>query len=587
MPKRTFLNLLKGYEPSGKDGKGKRFVSKEISGTASRDVASRTGRRMAAVAQGFFNMIAYTSTRSCGLFLGSFGLLTLLIHIAKDYLGFSNEVSLPIIITASLFAILSIPFITFDKPMAIAMQELRLTEVIFFEFFCMQRLQKKSVPITVHPVAALILGVLLATLGGFVPVFYVILGILAAVYLYLAVASPEFSFFFIFLVMPYLPMLEYAELILAVLVLITLLSFVRKIAEGKRIYHLEQYDVLIWIMLTMVFISGILIGDSSAILSALVMLLLGFGGYALTGSLVANRRLADCVVKANIFSSLPISVIAIIEFSLGLARGEVRGSSATLGSPDMLGAFLLVSAFFMAYFVRVRRSVGVKVIYGIYLLLTAVAMATTLRVWLAATVIIALLAVAVISVGRFASPLLAALALLPYGFLFLPDSALSAIMRSKAIAVLGLDSYIWEWMQSRELFLDNLFLGVGTGNFADTYYSANFLLQIACEAGLLVLVAFVAIFAVRLVHRSVYRPYMKSSQVGLASNLADVVLVSLLVYGLFTSLWVSPTIYYLFWCVFGFGSAVLRISKKEFDDRVGYFSDGASSDSSSIDISLL
>ncbi len=587
MPKRTFLNLLKGYEPSGKDGKGKRFVSKEISGTASRDMASRTGRRMAAAAQGFFNMIAYTSTRSCGLFLGSFGLLTLLIHIAKDYLGISAEVSLPVIVTASLFTILAIPFITFDKPVAIAMQELRLTEVIFFEFFCMQRLQRKRVPITVHPVVALILGILLAALGALVPVFYVILGILAAVYLYLAVASPEFSFFFIFLVMPYLPMFEHAEIILATLVLVTLLSFVRKIAEGKRIYHLEQYDVLIWIMLTIVFINGILVGDKSALLSALVMLLLGFGGYALTGSLVANRRLADCVVKANIFSSLPISVIAIIEFALGLARGEVRGSSATLGSPDMLGAFLLVSAFFMSYFVKVRRSIAVKVIYALYLLLTVVAMATTMCAWLIVTVITAFIALVVIRIGRFTSPLLGTLALLPYGFLFLPDSALSAIAGSSAVSALGFSAYIEEWVQSRELFVDNLFLGVGTGNFADAYYSANFLLQIACEAGLLVLVAFIAIFAVRLVHRSVYHPYMKSSQVGFASNLADVALISLLVYGLFTSLWVSPTIYYLFWCVFGFGSAVLRISKKEFDDRVGYFSDGESSDSSSIDISLL
>ena len=103
---------------------------------------------------------------------------------------------------------------------------------------------------------------------------------------------------------------------------------------------------------------------------------------------------------------------------------------------------------------------------------------------------------------------------------------------------------------------------------------------------ILVLVVFVMIFAVRLGHRSVYSPYTKNSQVSTLAQFSDMTVVALLVYGLVTSIWTAPTVYYLFWCVFGLGSAVLRIAKHEFDDRVGYFSDGAGADSSAIDISL-
>jgi hypothetical protein len=46
------------------------------------------------------------------------------------------------------------------------------------------------------------------------------------------------------------------------------------------------------------------------------------------------------------------------------------------------------------------------------------------------------------------------------------------------------------------------------------------------------------------------------------------------------------TMYYLFWCIFGLGSAALRVAKSEFDDRIAYFSDGSTEDASSIDISI-
>ena len=35
-------------------------------------------------------------------------------------------------------------------------------------------------------------------------------------------------------------------------------------------------------------------------------------------------------------------------------------------------------------------------------------------------------------------------------------------------------------------------------------------------------------------------------------------------------IWQDLSLYYLFWCVFGVGSATLRIAKQEYDDRAIY-----------------
>ena len=390
MSKNPLRDLLTGYEAASEhEVKGKRFVSKAISGTVSYEKPSKLVVKLTETARSFVNLVSYTSTRSYGLLLGVFGLLTLMLHFTNSYFSPSSDLSMPVMMLGAVFAILAIPFLSFDKPIAVAMQEFRLTDAVFFEFFCIQRMQKKTTERGLHPALCILLGLALAVLGSLFGAWYVAAGMACATYLYLTAISPEFSFFFVFLAMPYMSLVKNGEVILAVLVAVTVLSFIRKVSQGKRIYYFEQYDFLLLVMLIIVFISGIFIGGISSFVPSLVMLALGFGGYALTGSLVSNRRLADCVIKANIISSLPISFIAIAQLIRAALTGgiaEYGGSDAVFDSPDMLGAFLLISASFMLYFVFVRRHRAVKLTYAVYLLITLMAMATTMRLWLAVSI---------------------------------------------------------------------------------------------------------------------------------------------------------------------------------------------------------
>ena len=51
-------------------------------------------------------------------------------------------------------------------------------------------------------------------------------------------------------------------------------------------------------------------------------------------------------------------------------------------------------------------------------------------------------------------------------------------------------------------------------------------------------------------------------------------------------IWADNPSFYLFWCVFGIGSASLRISKRQLDDRVLYYEDTRDVDYSAIDIEI-
>ena len=87
-------------------------------------------------------------------------------------------------------------------------------------------------------------------------------------------------------------------------------------------------------------------------------------------------------------------------------------------------------------------------------------------------------------------------------------------------------------------------------------------------------------------HRATYRIYTLDSQVSALSMTAGVITIALLAFGMTEYIWADNTMYYLFWCIFGVGSASLRISKHEHDDRVMYYGDLTSVDSSVMDVRL-
>ena len=116
--------------------------------------------------------------------------------------------------------------------------------------------------------------------------------------------------------------------------------------------------------------------------------------------------------------------------------------------------------------------------------------------------------------------------------------------------------------------------------------SGNLFLEIALEAGALSLILFLALIISRARHRTLYRVYVKDSVVKRSQPMVSMAFFSILFYGLFTYIWADESMFYLFFVVFGIESAMLRVCRRERDERVNYYALARSSESAAIDVGL-
>ena len=595
MDKTNLSCLLNGYESASKNGT-ERFYCKSVCGSLVRRSRNRFARRLSNMVGSFADLMSYSSTRMYGMFFVGFGLLSLLLHFTKEY-ATDFEVPLYVLLLGTFISILGVIFLVFDKPVCIALQEFKLTDFILFEFFCIKRMPKRDDAKTIPPFVGLAFGTLLALIGSLVPYYYVVVALIAVVYFAVTMLSTEFGYFATFLAMPYISYIPYSDTVLALLCAVTLISFIRKVARGKRVYAFEQYDLVIGVFLVIVFISGIISGGTSS-LAPSVFLAIMSSAYALSSSLITNRRLADCMMNSIIVSSLPVTVIAIIQGIGGITRGVFGGVSGSFSSSGDLAVFLIVSAIFTLYYIRVMKSGGLKLLYSSFLVLILVALVFVGEIWVLVTGLLAILAYFATKLQRFSGIALVGICSLPSLLIFLPLSFISRISDLPIISLLRLEEYAIRWKNSLSMLLDNLFSGIGIGtdcfeesvkNYdvgASYTDSGSFFLGIGLEVGIFALAAFLLLFVIRLRHRSRYAGFLKRSQVRELSKFSAVALVALIVYGAFNYLWSDATEAYLFWCVFGASSAGLRVSRQNYDDYVGYYSDGRSDDSSALDVEI-
>ena len=599
MAKHTLGELIGGYTSGDANSSGKKFIVETVTGSAGRVTITRLSKHISRFFENLTNTISYTPSRSYGAMFSVFGILSLVIHFVKDYIGLYEVVPLSAIIIGAVFALISVPFFITDKPLSVALQNNSVTDFIFFEFFCIRRMHKREDEKGISPTLGVIFGVLFSVIGALVPLWTVALGLGLFAYLFLTFLSPEFSFFSIFLVMPYISF-DSDGILLAALVAVTLVSYARKVALGKRVYYFEQYDVGLFVMLFCVLISGIFVKGMDSFVSSVVMILLGMG-YVLASSLVTNRRLADCLINAVIISSLPISVVAITESVVSIVKdglASFNGATATFDKPYTLAIFLIVAFTFSMYFVDVRRRREAKILYAVISLINFIALFFTMSFWAFGALIIGAIAFLVQKIRHAAGLALLLLSVFAYALLFVPGKYIDVIAANNVVDSLGLSDAMLRWRTSFMMLKDNLFLGVGIGeesffeeirkySLVYSYHnSGNFLLEIACEAGIISLIVFLAIYLIRIRHRRIYQPYVKNSQVSKTASYTTAITVALMAYGAFNYIWADMTMYYMFWCIFGLGSAVLRVAKNEFDDRVAYFSDGSAEDSSAVDITI-
>ena len=594
------LDLIDGYEipeehlnSRGDPVTGKTFFARSFSGKVGGSTVVLP--RLFGFIKRAIRMLVYTSTRAYGTALLFFGAFSTVARLVLDYFGIKDAWSYSALAVGLVMTMIGVLFMFVDKPLGIALENFSLTDYVLFEFFCIKKIQKSAAVPKGYPTpAAIALGVLLAVLGTLFHPTYVLLVIGVVLFTLLSLASPEFSFLFSILALPFLDFFDGSVAIFTFLLVITVISFVRKVASGKRVYVLEQYDILIGLVLVFVLTSGIFLKGIESFESS-VMLLLGAVGYVIAGNLVTNRRLADRFTVAVSISALPAATYVIAKFLFGAVRGDYTYSAGGFYSSSTIGLFLLVSGFFILSCLIESKSVGARIFYSALLAVTAVALGLILNFVAYITVAFAIAAYFILKARRGAPILLVLLCAIPYIPFLLPVALTDGAI---ATALLGrpMSEHLEILRMAGRVFLEHPFLGIGMGSESFSAEMARFgisadscgnlFLELACEAGVFALIFFVLVLIVSMRHRSRYRHYVKHSEVRTASKTAAVVTASMIVYSTVFYIWDTVAVCYIFWTVLGFGSASLRIAKREYDDRKIYYNDVVSPESSDVDVQL-
>ena len=604
MAKSPFLDFLNGYEtPEAPDGgesvTGRRFFVRSYSGSITQARRKSFFSRTVAWGDRFSRLVSYTSSKAYGALLLTFGLFTFVLYFLGDYLGFSESDELVPLIVGIVSSLVAIPFVLTDKPLTLLISDNEVTDFIIYEFLCIKRVHgtenEAGVPVWLMATVGSLLGIV----GFFVPIWIVLLAVGAVIFVYLTFLSPEFSFFTSLMALPYISLVPYSSWVFAGVIALTLLSLVRKGVCGKRVLFFEQYDVLLSAMLLFILVSGIFVKGIESFTSSLVMIAMALG-YFLASNLLSNRRLADGAMNAIVISSLPAAGVAIYQLIQEILSGSAetlvgRGISSTFGSTGAYAVFLIVAILFAA--ALAKQSSGVpRVAYYALIAVNISALVMTGEVFALFALVFSIVAYYALKAGRFAPAILIILSLIPYLILAVPEAIADRVLA--IVPEMGTLAELKEtWLASLTAFAENAYTGIGIGaesflsEMADygifgAVNSGNIFIELGLEAGAGALFALVIILFVRMRHRAIYYSHTRHTSVGAVLPFSGVCLFALIFLGSTEYIWADNPSFYLFWCVFGIGSAALRISKRQLDDRVLYYEDTRDVDYSAIDIEI-
>lgn len=603
MARSKFLDLLDGYEePAGEDGKplplGKRFYLRTLSGSATDSSKKRGASRIAQLMALIPRLFTYTKAKVYGLWAMTFGFSVLAIHFLGYYLGIFESISAATLVMGAVFGIIGIPLLFVDKPMSIMLQDNSLFDFIFFEFFCIQRVYRKEGEASIHPLVALVSGLVVAGLSCLVPAELISATIGTVLFVCIAFGSPEFAYVTSILLLPYSGAFEGGYGIFCFVILLGTVSFIRKAYQGKRVICFEKYDFIILIMMFCILSSGIFIKGMESFMASAGFVVMSLG-YFMTSNIITNRRLADRAMNAVVVSAVPISVAAIASYiarCYSAAEMLLPCERSVFGSTDMLATFLVVATCFSTAHCLQTHAVYKKLAYAISTLLILSALYLTGEIFALAAL---LLGGASYFAFKLKRPLpavaLALLFILPVGFYLLPEESIAPLFElvpSRA----GYKETIDIFLASLKTLGANLVFGIGIGaeSFSaemmslgiNAINSGNLFIELALEAGVFSLVAFVILLITRMGHRMSYSQYIKGSALRISQPIVSVAVLSLVFYGMFAYIWADVSMFYLFFLAFGIESAMLRVSRRDNDERILYYVDARSVDSASIDVDI-
>ena len=565
--------------------KGKFFFSYGFSGRLTPRLARLVSTRAFSLGRRISSIAAATSARAYATALLIYGILTVILNLGADFFNMTS--SMFSIIFGAVLSLFSVSLFFSDKPIGMAVSDSRVLDFIVYEFFCIKRPNREGSTRGFNTLLLAFSAVALSLVGFLLP-YYLIPTLALGIFLaYFSFISPEFPLFLSLSTLPFLPYIPRYDVILATLSFIMALSFLRKVAFGKRTYNFELYELLVFGIIAAFLVSGIFYGGISSFVRALTFIPIALA-YSVTSNVVLNRRLCDCLLGSVIFSSVPTSVIATVQFSLlatrvGFFEALSVGVRAAFDNSITLSAYLTVSMIFTVFYLfekELKR--GRALLLPLFLLQASALIFAGSRVSLIAIGSALLLALFAKGFTR-ALPFGAILAFL------LPPAIVAALSLPElsrfSSIILGeeLSAFTERIGTALDTVMKNPIFGIGVGVGEG---NVPMLVGLAVSVGTLAALFLFAIIVMRIFHVSAFSRYLRESHFGSFAVISLAAIASLSAFGSVYFILSDDTLAYLFFSVFALGGAACRGAKESDDELRLYYHYSKREYSATIDVVL-
>ncbi len=576
--------------------------------------------RFAKATEAIRSYFANLSLGVYGLLLLVYGTASVFVYFIPILLGDSNSHGESALITSIIIAICAIPMTVSTRSFLTQVSESDFLKDIVLSFFAVPEEKLKSgkrLGGAVHMLISASLGLLLAGTTYFVHPAYIfaVFGVIAV--FCLISANPESGVALTLVAVPFLQYVPFSEVFLAVMVLLTVSSYISKVMKRRRVFDFCLEELIVLIFCGFVFVSGSFSGGglitfADSVFACVIII----GAFFTTYNLIRGKRLLNSFVNILGVSFTILAAIGLFNvFYDGVVDGVtysirdyvqpiLEGNNLYIVDSAAVFSVLAILSFpmllaFMAKQKKVKNIVGLLLIsiivisacfvYGTYETLIAILLEICIFWVLCSHKTFNVVIVMLLPIGFFAVlfPYLAAHVDIPaflekvseFMPISFPEGAYHIEIGKSTVEILKDVGGIGAGDHAFKTAIEP-YLSVASKGAED---SGSFWLQVACWSGFGGLVTLLLTLGLILKNSFGFLAVAKDKELRINALAVSCGLIGALIFGVINCLWNDARMLYLFWATVGVLAGYVREGRAVSDKNNSYLA----SESDSFDVELI
>lgn len=542
----------------------RRGIARSVEGSFIARAAGRLG-----------SALPWMTLRSYGTFLFSLGFYTSIIYAIKA-VATTLTADTDALVSGVMLMLLSVPLLLSGKTLAEAVLSSGLSSFLVFDILGFRR-DEAEAGRSPHKRADMmfLVGMAMGLLTFYIEPYHIIGAFLSLVLLFVVMSKPESGVILLYALFPFFPDLQ-----LSAIILITLVSYLVKLACGRRTLRFDTVDAFMLVFFLLIAAAELINYGAGTEYTGTPRRVIYMTAYFLTTNLMSNQAWRSRMIRALMFGGSAVAVVSIISVFSDPMTAAIAGtgsqSVAGLGAWfDSVICSAEESSYYLAMMLPVmaayvfRRGNGkrrLNVLFFSIVTLTAAVLTMSRGIWLGAVAGIVLLLI--ICDPRFILLPAAAAVGVPAVIMLIPQDARAGVMTLFDMSGALTQDRVAVRRLSSMIFFDNFLGGIGRGDgvFYSVYnsYSSvgasadnsqNLFLEIGVELGVFGLLVFILATVFLLMKSFTGAKRAPDRARRICSVALACGLFAALISGLSSYIWLDERMFFLFFMFAGAASA--------------------------------